>query len=616
MRKIYFTLLVLFFIASAGFAQNADNKDTKKDKGKVVQNDYSRNALSVVVLDFANDKYSADLKTAWDKLIISDKYDNNQVEVKSLKANFDMRLGNCAGGGAAAALLAKKDTSRPSKMLALLNERKMGHLIIDKWFEKTADGTVSLETIFKRGQYNATDADYKNAMNSERKGAALKDAGYNLINNSYIVVIDFGNIMTMEEYYDQMEANKKLLNSILKTNMKQKRPKTGYITDIKAYLFKVDYSADVNQAFFDLFQEIKGDDQHWKIDKSKYDAMNIPMKFVAQVSFPRVQGNEYKTGHILAPATPSTKEQLFVKLVNDGFESAGMMLTRKVEAFRVKSPIAEAKKSFIFPNVKSKVGKKEGIKLDARYFAWEKVEENGKVVSKRRGVVRASNDIVDNRTSTTGSTGLTKFYQISGKKLEDGMTLEERPDFGLGLFVGAGLPMANISTITTTTGYYDGSYNWIPGGTSTIEYTPALAIQGRLEYNVSPIVAKVTKKFFTEFRLFVEARILGEVSTDVNGKNLSTIQQSNLFYGGGISKDIHLTRKIKLAPFAQYMIGSYNTLESAAQIGFGARLPINFNYWLSFVPSVTMFTPFEGTYKSEFSGLGGMYVDFGLRIGI
>lgn len=610
MRKFYFAFLALFIVASVCFGQKTDDKGTTKEKGKVVQSSYSRNALSAVVLDFEKDKYSADLKTAWDKLIINDKYDNNQVDLKSLKATFEMRLGNCAGGGAAASLMTKKDTSKPTKMIASLNEQKMAHKIIRKWYNMKSDGAVSMDIIEQRGLYNATDASYNTAMDSKRKDAALKDAGIELVNNSYIVVIDFGNILTMEEYYDQMEANKKLLNAVLKTNMKQKRPKTGYITDIKAYLYKVDFSSDKVNELYSFW----GDNN--KVDVAKFEAMNLPLKFVAEVSFPRVQGNEYKQGHILAPATPSTKEQLFVKLVNDGFESTGMMLTRKVEAFRVKSPVAEAKKSFIFPNVKSKIGKKEGIRLDARFFAWEKVEENGKIVSKRRGVVRASNDIIDNRTVTTGNTGVTKFYQISGKKLEDGMTLEERPDFGLGLFVGAGVPLANISTTTTTTGYYDAGYNWISGGTSTTEYTPALAIQGRLEYNVSPLVAKVTRKFFSEVRLFVEARMLGEVTTDIDGKNLSTVQQSNLFYGGGISKDIHLTRKIKLAPFAQYMIGSYNTLESAAQLGIGARLPINFNYWLSFVPSVTIFTDHGLITTPEFSGLGGMYIDFGLRIGI
>lgn len=560
MRRVYIPLLTLIFASISIFAQNAENKDAKGDsKGKVVQNNYARNAISVVCLDFDQDKYASDLKTAWDKLVISDKFDNNQLEnIKAIKANFDMRLGNCAGGGAAAALLAGKDTSRPGKMAATLNQEKFAHKIISKWFNMTPDGTVSLETIFKRGMYNATDADYKKAMDSKRAGADLKDAGYELINNSYIAVIDFGNIMTMEEYYDQMEQNKKLLNAVASKagagiNLKQKRPKTGYITDIKAYLFKVDYNADVNQTFFEMFQEIKGDDQHWKIDKAKYDAMNVPIKFVAQVSFPRVEGNEYKTGHILAPATPSSKEQLFVKLVNNGFDNAAMMMTRKVEAFRVKAPAAEAKGGF-FPYAKAKIGKKEDIRLDKRFFVWEKVEVNGKIVSKKRGAVRASNKIVDNRENTTGNTGLTKFYQISGKKLEDGMLLEERPDFGLGVVAGACVDIGD--------GTYTGGF-------------------GRLEFNISPYVAKVTKKFFSDVRLFGEFRAMGGVSA----------------YGGGICKEIHLMKRVKLTPFGQYL-----TDGTATYVGGGVRLPVYFSNWISLEPA--------------FAAIGGVsFVDVALRIG-
>ncbi|MBI5218785.1 MAG: hypothetical protein HY958_07640 [Bacteroidia bacterium] len=623
MKKFYI-LVLAFWVAGflPVFSQDKGAAGTTGgSKNKVVQNDYSRNGLTVVFLNFEKDKYAADLKTAWSKLNIIEKFDNNQINIDDIKAPFDMRLGNCAGGGAAAALLAGKDTTKPRKAKEVLAQQKFAHKIIGKWFNMTPDGTVSLETIFKRGQYNATDADYKAAMDSKRKDASLKDAGYELIKNSYIVAIDFGNILTMEEYYEQMEKNKKALGAITSAagmgniaGGKNKRPKTGYITDIRAYLYQVDFSSDVMQTFWDMFQEIKGDDTKWKIDVSKYDAMSIPLKFVKEVSFPRVEGNEYKTGHLLAPATPSTKEQLFVKLVNNGFEAAEMMFTRKVPAFRVKAPVAEAKKSFIFPNVKAKIGKKESVKLDKRFFVYEKVEDKGKVVSKRRGVVRASNDIVDNRSNTTGNTGLTKFYQISGKKLEDAMLMEERPDFGLGLFVGAGIPISKTFTYSDP---------FVGGSSIDYEYTPALAITGRLEYNVSPVIAKVTKKFFSEVRLFVEARILGEETltkeggvTIPSGSSGATLD-GIMCYGGGISKDIHITRKIKLAPFAQYLIGS--TKQGGASvgfIGFGARLPININYWLSLVPSATMFTGDNDlAHYWNSASMNSTYFDIGLRLG-
>ncbi|HBX49810.1 MAG: hypothetical protein A2275_04415 [Bacteroidetes bacterium RIFOXYA12_FULL_35_11] len=615
MKKIYVFLFSLLF---CGFTFAQDNAGG--GKSKVVSSDYSRNAITVVLLNFDQDKYGEDLKKAMESLKIEDKFDNNQFGVNYIKANVDMRSGNCATTGI---LAAKQDTNRANKIKEIIASQKFGHSIVGKWYNMNDKGVVDLETIFKRGMYNATDADHKAASDGKRGvDADLKDAGYSLINNSYVIVLDFGNILTMDEFYDIQEKKKKALGAIAsaaggKVDLKQKRPKTGWITDIKAYLFKVDYNADVNQSFFDLFQEIPGDDQHWTIDKAKYEALSIPVKYIAQVYFPRTEGNEYKKPHILAPASPSSKEQLFVKMVNNGLTNTELMITRKVEAFRVKAPVMEAKKSFIFPNIKAKVGKKEGVHLDKRFFVWEKVEDKGKLVSKRRGVVRASNSITDNRTVTTGSTTPSKFYQISGKKLEDGMIIEERPDFGIGLFVGAGVPLANITQTTTTSGYWDNNTGfWVNGGTSTSEYAPALAIQGRLEYNVSPMIAKFTKKFLSEFRLFVEFRSLGEVTEDINGAKFSTPPQSNLFYGGGISKDIHLTRKIKLAPFAQYMIGSYNEIESAAQLGFGARLPINFNYWLAFVPSVTIFTDHGLTTTPTYSGLGGMYIDFGLRIGL
>ena len=68
------------------------------------------------------------------------------------------------------------------------------------------------------------------------------------------------------------------------------------------------------------------------------------------------------------------------------------------QAFRVKAMISGVKP------IAAKIGKKEGLKFDQRYFVYENREKrNGDVTSKRIGVVK-SMKVVDNRNITTGQT--------------------------------------------------------------------------------------------------------------------------------------------------------------------------------------------------------------------
>src|SRR3989339_695621 len=198
MKKIYVFLFSLLF---CGFTFAQDNAGG--GKSKVVSSDYSRNAITVVLLNFDQDKYGEDLKKAMESLKIEDKFDNNQFGVNYIKANVDMRSGNCATTGI---LAAKQDTNRANKIKEIIASQKFGHSIVGKWYNMNDKGVVDLETIFKRGMYNATDADHKAASDGKRGvDADLKDAGYSLINNSYVIVLDFGNILTMDEFYDIQE---------------------------------------------------------------------------------------------------------------------------------------------------------------------------------------------------------------------------------------------------------------------------------------------------------------------------------------------------------------------------------------------------------------------------
>jgi hypothetical protein len=106
---------------------------------------------------------------------------------------------------------------------------------------------------------------------------------------------------------------------------------------------------------------------------------------------------------------------------------------KKVEDFKMRAPIFQEYPTTV------KLGSKEGLYYDERFYAYDmEQDKDGKTVKKRRGVLRASK-IVDNATVATGESPASTFRQEGGKALYQGTLIELKEDFGLGFSVGYGL---------------------------------------------------------------------------------------------------------------------------------------------------------------------------------
>jgi len=106
---------------------------------------------------------------------------------------------------------------------------------------------------------------------------------------------------------------------------------------------------------------------------------------------------------------------------------------RKIEDFKMRAPIYQE-----YP-VTIKLGSKEGLYYDERFFVYEIVtDKKGNKSKKRVGILRSSN-IVDNATIAQGKSPASTFRQEGGKRLFQGSLVELKEDFGLGFNMGYGL---------------------------------------------------------------------------------------------------------------------------------------------------------------------------------
>ena len=558
-----------------------NSKEKNDDLDRIA--DYRRSSLTILFLNFKDkDPYSNELEKAFNEINIPEKFNNNQIDVKYIIPNFEMRTDNCAELKIKdQQILDKFDIEKSKKILELLQKEKVASKIMAKWFNKTPDGKFDMNLVYERGLYNATDAEYNDAKYTHRGiTTELKDAGQRLVDKSYVLVIDFGNILTFEQF-DKIKTYQK-------GNTQTKR---GYQTNPQSYLFKL--NGDVTQKVYDIWD-----------DGSKFEQLDFPLIPVAQF---------FDTYARSMSDLDSIKKSYIYELVREAIYNAEYLIASKFEDFRVKAPIFKARHG-LFPAVYAKIGKKEDITVDHRFFVWEVTEDKeGKKIIKRRGVVRASNKIIDNRSITTGNTGTSKFYQIQGRRLHPGMILQQKNDEWIGLNIGTGYALNDFGNAKTK-----------------IKYKSPLIFTARIDITISNALAWSMKKWPTDFRIYIELSRMGKAPV-AEGQTFPdsispTSLKSNTVGAFGISKDIHIMNNIKLSPFVKYNIARQLTIKNHGsdnkyqlklfQLGYGCRLPISLTYWMEFVPGITLYKDRKLKKIAESQDkimVSPMYIDFTIR---
>jgi len=480
-----FLILIAFFIVSKGFlfAQTDDAAKITK-----LEENYDRSGLTYLLLNFNNDRYADYLRNASAKIVVPSKFDNNILSETYISGSY-YRDEHSQG------VSNLSDTK--SKIQEKLIESRLNYKLLEFWWGIHADGSYTANTIQERGIYNATDFDVSKADGSKIGRAQLGDAGEQLIGNSYIFVYDIKGIKTMTEIYDAQDAAAKAKAEKDKTEFKPvNRTKNGFKGEIVAYLYRLAYNDTIQAYFFESFS----DESTIDIDKFNtiYNNVSQPIKYVSYTTA-SAEGTQMNANPI-----QKTTQELFDKLVNDGISSAISSFEQSLEQFRVKTPIVNASP------IKAKVGIKEGITTDRRFFVWEYIEKsNGETDAKRAGIVR-SRYVHDNRNDELGNMGTTNFYQVSGGRIREGMILQERVDLGVSFAMGL------------------------------MSYAEKTAFLMRMELSLSQYLGYVINTPLTAFKFFGDVSFQSDKDREVNGV---TDDFSYTHFTLGLNKEFYFARR-------------------------------------------------------------------------
>ena len=577
MRKV-FMILILLGLGHLLFSQDVTNAGLKDKSRHLVSSEYDRNSLTIINLGFQGN-YSSQLSSIIGAVKIPEKYFDNTVSNPVIVPAEARESGVIMG--------------HPYKLLNApfvtnaLTKAKVGQMVVSKWFNRDQNGNFSVELLKERGIYNATDNDVMVADASKRGTAALMDMGMGLIDKSYVLVFDFPEIMTMEEIYnrDTVPANKRIMN--------------GFTGKMNAYLYKLNFDEEQATIFYQNLW-VSGNSTDTQKRRDLFEQHNFPLNFIRAYS-EDLTATQFNPGQVLAPKVQKTQPEMMKMLVETGLQQCLTKIENTNESFRVKAMIYKTNPIAV------KIGKKEDLKYDQRFYAYEnRQNRKGETYSVRQGVVK-SMSVANNLQVATGESEPSLFYQVAGKKLDNlGMFIEQKNALGMNLFLG-----------------------YTEQGMS--------GLTGRFELYISPVlyaafVREGLSKGLRSIKLYAEAGYNNESYLEMNSVDL--FEYDFLKYSFGLSKEFFLTRNIHLDPFVGYGFedatpsGDESEEKYSSQyLEYGSRLGINVSPGFQLIGGVNMFSvltsektagaesePESFIYGDQFIDRKGPGISFGIRL--
>lgn len=388
--KLCVSAILIVLFSHQSFAQDIQSS------GKISM-EYDRNSLTTLFMSCNGERHGARAVQTAEKITFSYKYNNNNLSqlVVDVPVSKEQLL-----------------LSAKTILQQHLNQNNYGRQILSKWYNRKPNGVMDMDLIFERGMFNATDAAYVKAQSTKRGNDALKDYGERLIKRSYIVVLALHSIKTAAE------AEIKDFH--------------GWEATVNAYVFRVIYNETEQNKLYDTWIYDEDTPQAIAQKNTLFNQLNIELEYVnSSVSaISAIQANANTTlGKFVRQ---KTDDELMVDLMQKAYDESLFSLERSIDDFKVKTTI------YSVSPIRAKIGLKEGLRCDNRYFVYEHVynEKTNSSNPVRRGVIRATSKIADNRHVAHGSMEASKFYQTAGRKLYEGYTLEQRNDFGMEIWAG------------------------------------------------------------------------------------------------------------------------------------------------------------------------------------
>jgi hypothetical protein len=406
---------------------------------------YRQSATTLLVDSHLPQGYEDRIKQAWtsDALTLPSRIDHNPIEDRLVS-------------------VASSQLTDSTIELALV-DGKISNQLVSFWWSRQADGSFKTDQVAARGAGTATVSEMVAAQSSLRSLAEVKDDGEKLIDESRIIVYDFNNIRTFKEIYDEQDRQQREI--ALKSEGKipftpVERVFEGYKGSVTIWIYQLEFLGEPSAVFYnDLWVDESMGDSIRSQRKAAFDQYPFPVRFVTKSTADITGSQRIKTNNASEPTAgtlldlagaaiqngkvnlvPKTTDQLFADMINMGRSKAFSMIMGQAT---VTTGLVGVRP------IQARIGTREDLKIDSRYFVYEfKIKNNGDTAKVRKAVIRARK-VAKNTLSKDGLVRTdvepSEFYRITGVGLDQGMLLEEHDDAGVFVTPYFAPPIGDIS---------------------------------------------------------------------------------------------------------------------------------------------------------------------------
>ena len=400
------------------------------------ENTYTRPSVSSVFITSGVQNESLVFQSI-SELPMEKRFDTRNIQTKQLSFNFPPQP-------------QLKQTENPLEMRKAMQENQVAQtkwqndcqkivdkqlglvgreIVSDQW-SRDANGNFDYQALMESAQYSATDADALKSSASADKGKIYSEIADKLLKKNYVIAYTLTKMQTMEEYYNEQDKTGAATAKALKKEYKPvKRTKEGWNLSFKFDIYKLKWNDSIQSIFYnDMY--IDQSTQTGRSEKiSKFENTNFSMEKVYS-GFASASSTQSNNPDAYKFTKRKSMSELVSGLAPSMQSNAIFAASRKVDDFKLKAPVLSERP------LTAKLGTKEGLYVDQRFFAYEyELDKKGNEVKKRTAVVRAVT-IAENDTIATGASTPSVFRQHGGKAVYQGTLLEMKEDFGLGLTMG------------------------------------------------------------------------------------------------------------------------------------------------------------------------------------
>jgi len=380
----------------------------------------------------------------------------------------------------------------------------------------------TLNELSNRVKYNLTDVEVQQLKAANRGIETVKDEPWliKIIENNYILVLNYKNIKTQEQVDNTKDAAYIALGALTGTDQSHERLKEGYYAQAEAFLYKI----ELNNVDITTFWE------NWN-DLKKQKTQNYNIRLVAS-KVCSVNGTQFK----------GDGGDLKTLLLNASIYQSLNQLGEIYNTVLPKTGIIS-----IHP-IKAVIGKKEGIETEQPFSVYEnRINSSNEIYTKRVGYIKVTK-VLDNRVNSNGNTTSSQFYKAGWGSVKPGMFILPESFSGFDVSICYG-----FKTLTN--------------------YSLRVGFNVSKQFNLSSIP---NLKLYADLGYQPEIVDNNQLFKDNNYLNANKLW--SYYYGVGLEKDIYIFGGFQLTPFVALINESArykNTSDVKAILG-NDELPNNY----------------------------------------